>query len=181
MNRAMPITLTCVSVGILAGFVSCSRQPQSVPTQPSQAIAKGEQPEKETPNADSPSRRGDAEEIYLKEAVATCTTQIEFNQQVRAFQFWDDARQSMAKDGKSIESHLYQKLDGLFESGRSQTRGKTFGGDAKAQNITRPITGDLAALFTALDYASRNETPPAPQVQLGDCLDKVDALLNEVL
>lgn len=184
MNKNAPTLLICATVGIIAGFASCSQGSQKVAQNhsPNQAIA-DEQPTDETTeqSQESPTRRGDAEALYLEEAIAACNTQSEYNFDARVFEFWNEARAKMAKDGKPAEEHLYSKLDGIYVGARSETRGKTFTGDAKSQQTTRPITNDVMALFAALDYAQKNETPPAPQVNLGDCLDATDALLNEVL
>lgn len=183
MSKNTPIFLGCVFVGIFAGFASCASGGNSPSPVPSAAAIADEQPQDKA-NADqipTETRRGEAEGFYLEQAIAECQTQSDYNFDARVFELWDEAREAMGKDGKTAEEHLYLKLDALFVSARSQTRGKTFGGDAASQQITRPISTDLMAWFDALEYTQASKTPPAPQVQLGDCLDKVDALLNEVL
>lgn len=184
MNKNAPTLLICATVGIIAGFASCSQGSQKVAQNHStnQAIA-DEQPTDETTeqSQESPTRRGDAEALYLEQAVAECGTQFEFNHQSRVFELWDEARAKMAEDGKPAEDHLYLKLDELYTKARTDTRGKTFNGKAESQAITRPITGDIAAIFEALDYTQKSKTPGAPQVNLSGCLDATDALLNEVL
>lgn len=183
MARHTPIVLGCVTVGIVAGFVSCASGGKTIAPAPTNAAIADEQPQDKT-NAEAiptETRRGDAENFYLEQAIAQCQTQADYNFDARVFEFWDEARENMTKDGKTAEEHLYLKLDALFVAARAETRGKTFGGDAASQQITRPLANDLMAWFKALEYTQSSKTPPSPQVQFGDCLNNVDALLNEVL
>ena len=177
-----PTLLICASIGLLLGFVSCTSgggPPRANAPVTSQAIA--DETGEHIVSAPSTTRKGDAEGIYLEQVNSKCSVQTKSTFDARVFDFWNQAREAMEKDGNPAEYHLYLKLDELYEKGRSETRGKTFGGDAKSQITIRPLTQDIAAVLNALAYADQSETPAAPQVNMKDCLGSVDALLNEVL
>lgn len=181
-----PMILGCCALGIIAGFVSCTsggNSPSQANIEPQQQSSTevAEQSDPTEANNSDRRRRGDVEAIYLEDVRAQCQPQIDGSLAARTFELWNKARGKMAEDGKPAEFHLFLMLDALYADARSKTRGKTFDGSAESQYIIRPIATDIQAILSALEYADKSETPPAPQVNLSDCLTQIDVLLNEAL